>query len=311
MKKAGIFLSVLLSLSFAAFCAAEDYEDSIIVDGLERTYLVHVPAEYDKTKPAALLFALHGGGGQGVNMVRLTKGGFNTLSDKEGFIVIYPNGIEKNWNDGRGVTKYRAQRENIDDVSFISALIDHIAEEYNIDLNRVYATGISNGAMMSLRLACELTDRIAAVAPVVGAMPVNLTFTCRPSKPISLLFINGMNDPLVPWNGGSVRFLRQRLGRVVSVPETVSLWASHDRCPPEPTTTQEPDSDPEDGTTVKRDVYGPCSDGTEVIFYSVVNGGHAWPGGYQYAGERLVGKTSRDIDACKVIWDFFKKHTRE
>ena len=289
---------------------AQDHKGSILADGLVRTYLIHVPVSYDPDKPTPLVLALHGGGGNAEKTQKVTNNGFDKLSDKEGFIVVYPNGIEKNWNDGRGVRRYRAQRDKIDDVAFIAALIDQLAEEYNIDRTRVYATGISNGAMMCLRLACELSDKIAAVAPVVGAMPVNLTFSCRPSESVSLLFINGTDDPLVPWRGGSVRFGRLSLGRVISVPETVALWASHDNCPAEPVLTEEPDTDPKDGTRIKRATYGPCQDDTEVVFYTVEDGGHAWPGGYPYASVRLIGKTSRDMDACQVIWEFFKKHRR-
>jgi polyhydroxybutyrate depolymerase len=288
----------------------QEYKGSILVDGSVRTYLVHVPVSYNQDNPTPLVLALHGGGGNAAKTQKVTNNGFDLLSEKEGFIIVYPNGIEKNWNDGRDVRRYRAQRDKIDDVAFISALIDELAEEYNIDRARVYATGISNGAMMCLRLACELSDKIAAVAPVVGAMPVNLTFSCRPSEPVSLLFINGTDDPLVPWRGGSVRFGRLSLGRVISVPETVVLWASHDNCPVEPALTEEPDTDLKDGTRIKRATYGPCQDDTEIVFYTVEGGGHAWPGGYPYASVRFIGKTSRDMDACKVIWEFFKKHRR-
>jgi polyhydroxybutyrate depolymerase len=128
--------------------------------GLERIYRIHIPPSYDKARLSPLLIALHGGGGTGKKMEKLTLGGFNKLSDREGFIVVYPDGIEKHWNDGRENVSYRAHREKVDDVGFLSALIDALMKERNIDRNLVYVTGISNGAMMSFRLACELSQKI-------------------------------------------------------------------------------------------------------------------------------------------------------
>lgn len=285
-----------------------DHTGSITVDGLERSYLIHIPSSYNKTKKIPLVIALHGGGGSGKNMKKLTLGGFNILSDKEGFIVVYPDGIENHWNDGRGVQRYRAQRENIDDVGFISALIDYLVEKYNIDEKRVYVTGMSNGAFMSYRLACELSEKIAAIAPVAGAIPENIALSCSPSRPISVLIINNVEDPMVPWEGGELRFGSLRLGKVLSVPNTVKYWVTHNNCSSSPIITWEPDIDPQDGTRVWKEVYGHGKNGTEVILYGIEGGGHTWPNGYQYMSEQIIGKTSRDIDANEIIWNFFKKH---
>ncbi len=286
------------------------FRNSIIVDGLERTYLIHIPLSFDKTKQMPLVIALHGGSGSGVAMVALTLGGFNVFSEREGFIVVYPDGIEKHWNDGRGLLRYRTQRENIDDVGFISALIDHLAKKYNIDRKRVYVTGMSNGAMMSYRLACELADKIAAIAPVAGLIPGKLSLGCSPSSPVSVLIINGVDDPMVPWKGGYFGFGKLTLGKGLSVSDTVNYWVTHDECSSIPVTTNEPDIDSQDGTRVYKKVFGKGKNGTEVILYTIEGGGHTWPSGYQYLNERIIGKTSRDINANEVIWDFFKKHSR-
>lgn len=281
---------------------------SIIFAGLERTYRSHIPPSYDKSKPLPLLIALHGGGGTGEGMEKLTLGGLNKLSDQEGFLVVYPDGIEKHWNDGREEVRYRAHREKIDDVGFISALIDHLVAERNIDKKRIYATGISNGAMMSFRLACELSEKIAAIAPVAGAIPENLPTRCLPSRPISVLMISNTEDPMVPWEGGEIRFGRQRFGKVLSVTETVKYWATHNQCSSSPIITWEPDKDSKDGTRVRKESYNQCKEGTEVVLYAIEGGGHTWPGGQQYLPTWMVGKTSKDIDTNEVIWDFFKKH---
>jgi polyhydroxybutyrate depolymerase len=282
---------------------------SIIFAGLERTYRIRIPSSYDKTTPLPLLIALHGGGGSGEKMEELTLRGFNRLSDKESFIVVYPDGIEKHWNDGRENVSYRAHREKIDDVGFISALIDHLAKQSNIDIKRVYVTGISNGAMMSFRLACELSEKITAIAPVSGAMPKDLV--CSPSRSVSVLVISNKEDPMVPWEGGEIRLGRQRFGGVLSVDESVRLWVHHNQCSSSPVNTLEPDRDPKDGTRVRREEYGQGKGGTEVILYAIEGGGHTWPGGHQYLPAWIIGKTSRDVDANEVIWSFFKKHARE
>jgi len=303
----------LLLVSFLNGNASDtNYADSIIFGGLKRTCLIHIPPSHDKTKPKPLLIALHGGGGTGKSMVKLTLGGFDKLSDKKGFVVVYPDGIGKNWNDGRKgeETGYRAHKENIDDVGFISALIGALIKKLNIDPKRVYVTGISNGAIMSYRLACELSEKIAAIAPVAGSIPQNLYPSCSPSKPISVLAINNVNDPLMPFAGGNITgpFGFKKLGKVLSTSEAIRFWVKHDKCSLSPVVTYEPDKDPEDGTRVRKEVYGNGKGGTEVILYAIEGGGHTWPGGWQYLPERIVGKTSRDIDANEVIWDFFEKH---
>ena len=256
-----------------------------------------------------LVLLLHGGGGTGEGMEKLTLGGFNRLADREGFVVVYPDGIEKHWNDGRGLEAYRAHRENMDDVGFISTLIDHLIKISKVDPNRIYAAGISNGGQFSQRLACELSDRIAAIGVVAIQLPEHLSTSCSPKRPVSVLMMPGTEDPLVPWEGGEIGFRRGRkFGRVLSVPESMRFWANQNQCPLSPLITHEPDRDPKDDTRVRREGYGPCSRGNEVLLYAIEGGGHTWPGGHPYLPSWIIGKTSRDIDANEVIWDFFKRH---
>ena len=283
---------------------------SIDVGGLERTYQLHTPSSYDPPQSLPLVILLHGGGGTGQGMEKLTLGGFNRLADREGFIVAYPDGIEKHWNDGRGLEAYLAHRENIDDVGFISALIEHLIRTLNVDPNRIYVGGISNGGQFSQRLACELSDRIAAIGVVAIQLPEHLSSSCAPKRPVSVLMMPGTKDPLVPWEGGEIGFRRGRkFGRVLSVPETMRFWAKQYQCPGSPVVSYEPDRDPKDGTRVRREAYVPCGEGAEVVLYAVEGGGHTWPGGDQYLPAGIIGRTSRDIDANEVIWDFFKRHT--
>lgn len=276
--------------------------------GLERAYHLHIPSSYRNSMATPLLVALHGGGGNGQKMATLSR--LSLLADQNGFMVAYPEAVERNWNDGRGLSQYRSQRQNIDDVGFISRMIDDIAGDYNLDEKRVYVTGASNGAMMSLRLGCELADKITAMAPVIGSMPENLVSECAPARPVPLLMINGTDDPMVPWEGGYVHFFRKKLGKIISVPQTIDFWVARNGCSPEPQITNEPDTDPDDGTRVQKSVYGQCADGADVVLYEIKGGGHTWPGGYQYLPEFLIGKTNRDLNASETIWNFFNGYRR-
>jgi polyhydroxybutyrate depolymerase len=310
------FMKVLagINLIFFPAHAGTDQRLSLMHDKLERTFHVHFPPSFDKSVSIPLVIALHGRGGNGESMILVTRKGFDKLADRDGFIVVYPDGIELNWNDGRRDEEAndRAHRENIDDTGFISSLIDFMIKDYNIDPKRVYVTGISNGAIMSYRLACELSQKITAISPVDGSIPSMLLHECSPSKPVSLLAINNVNDPLVPFNGGEIfgHFHMVKLGLVLSANESILFWVNQNKCSTTPVVSEEPDRDPKDGTRVTRKEYGNGIQGTEVILYSVDGGGHTWPGGFQYLPAWLIGKTSRDIDANEVIWEFFKKHTR-
>ena len=282
-------------------------EGSIVWDGLERSYLIHIPSSYNKTKLMPLVIALHGGGGTAKDMVKLTRGGFNTLADKEGFIVVYPDGINKHWNDSRN-DMLATDVEEINDVGFISALIDYLVETLNVDPNNVYVIGMSNGAMMTYRLALELSNKITAVATVAGNIPEDQSQSdIIPKRAIPVLIISGTDDPMMPWDGGYV-VKQPKRGKVISVPETVKYWVNYNRCSPTPTITWGPDRYPQDGTRVRREVYSKDKNGTEVILYAVEGGGHTWPGGSSHLRKIIAGKTSKDINANEVIWDFFKKH---
>jgi polyhydroxybutyrate depolymerase len=279
---------------------------SLLSDGVTRTYLLHVPPSYTADSGWPLVLALHGGGAQGRSMPGLT--GLSRLADRYGFLVIYPDGRGRSWNDGREDPDVPAQRMKVDDVSFLMGLVDEVSRRYRVDPARVYATGISNGGFMAQRLGCEASTRVAAIAPVVATIGVELAGRCRPIRPVSVLMVNGADDPLVPFLGGRVRvFGRVRSGRVASVGETVAFWARHNGCGATPVITREPDRDPSDGVTVRREAFGRCRNGSEVILYVMEGGGHVWPGGPQYLPSRLIGRASRDIDS-EVIWEFFSRH---
>jgi polyhydroxybutyrate depolymerase len=309
-----IVLSMGLTLLSFSILQGRDEKAVLMHDNLERTFRIHFPESYRKSLKMPLVIALHGRGGEGESMILVTRGGFNKLAERDGFIVVYPDGVDKGWNDGRTDEEAndRALKENIDDVGFISKLIDFLINDYNADPTRVYVTGISNGAIMSYRLACELSFKITAISPVDGNIPVMLSHKCSPVSPVSVLAINNVDDPLVPFDGGEIwgHFHRKKLGKVLSVNESIGFWIRKNECSQIPFTELEPDRDPTDGTRVQRSEFIKGLDGTDVILYKIDGGGHTWPGGLQYLPAWLIGKTSRDIDACEVIWNFFKRHSR-
>jgi polyhydroxybutyrate depolymerase len=280
--------------------AAGEYNVSEVVGGRARSYRVYVPDSYDGTKAYPLVFLLHGASGTGRGMERFT--GFNKLADADEIIVVYPDGINTVWNDGRP----NDPRINgaIDDVGFISHIIDTLSEQLNIDSKRVYSAGYSMGGMMSFRLSCELSDKIAAIASVASTFPGYLSQTCKSSPPKPTLVIQGTLDPVVPWSG-----VTDQVGiRVyLSASETATYWAVHNGCEGKAEQVVDPDIQPKDGTRVRHVAFNQCKDDASVVLYGVENGGHTWPGSATSIPAQF-GLSSQDISASAVIWDFFKAH---
>jgi polyhydroxybutyrate depolymerase len=277
--------------------------------GLTRSYLVHVPAGLSEG-PAPLVLVFHGGGGTPEAAERETR--FNELADRDGFLVAYPEGVGRGWNDGRGAATIEAQRRQIDDVGFTAALIDDIERLHRVDPDRVYATGLSNGAIFSQTLGMRLAPRIAAIAPVAGGIAAPLGERFAPAAPVSVLILQGTADPLVHYTGGEIRPPgSDPRGAVLPTEETVRRWVEHDGCGRIPVETRLPDLDPGDDCRVTRLTYDGCRAGTSVVLYRLEGGGHTWPNAEQRLPSSVVGRICRDIDASEVIWDFFRTHPRQ
>ena len=321
MKRKWIIISVsailILSISLMSGCLYKIPEDpntfirSFIYDGYNRTYRIHIPIDIEQVDFPSIVFVLHGGGGTGENTERsLTLGGFNNLSDKHKFIVVYPDGIDKHWNDGR-IVNDSAHQQNIDDVGFLSKIIEDLIEEFNADPNRVFFTGISNGAMMSYRLAFDIPKKIAAIAPVAGAIPTDILPENISGIPLSVLIISGTHDPLVPWEGGIIGTPRHPRGTCISVPNSVMFWVKRNNCNTTAKSKWLPNNRLLDFCRVHCDTYEDGDNNTEVVLYKIIRGGHTWPGGYQYFPKFLIGRTCRDIDANEEIWEFFNSHPKK
>ena len=264
--------------------------------GARRSYLLHLPATHRPGEPLPLLLVFHGGGGDAAGIARHTR--LSEAATARGYAVVYPDGVDGRWNDGRG------RGAGQDDVGFVRVLLDSLRRELPVDPRRIFATGISNGAGLAFRLACDLTGTLAAVAPVAGALPTALEERCTDAAPVSLLMFQGTADRLMPYDGGDLTFGR---GRVVPAPRTAALFAKVNGCASAPLVAAEPDT-VTDGTRVRRSSYTGCRDGTAVVLYTIEGGGHTWPGGPPVG--RSVGRVSRDVDATATMLDFFDRHPR-
>ena len=264
--------------------------DSIVVDGRTRNYFVHVPQSYDKRTPTPVVLVLHGGGQSAIMAERMA--GMSEKADKENFLVVYPSGTSRfgtnpTWNSG-ACCAY-AMSHNVDDVAFLRALIEKLEHDYTIDAKRVYVTGISNGGMMAYRAACEIADKIAAIAPVEGAQDI----ACKPSEPVSVIVFHGTADHLVPFKGGSTPFQIGSSRKDTPVLDTMAFWVKQDVCATTPKH--------EESKVVHVDTYSGCKNGTGVALYAIQGGHHAWPG---------TTISRNDVAASDLMWTFFDAHPK-
>jgi polyhydroxybutyrate depolymerase len=271
---------------------------SLKVGGLSRSYVVHAPKGHDPTMSLPVVLALHGATMNGPMMAWFS--GLNRKSDEAGFLAVYPNGTGSHsqfyWNGGSGP----AAQANVDDVAFLAALLDDLGRAYPVDPKRVYATGMSNGAMMAYRLAAELSGRIAAVAPVSGTMTTEIG---QPHSPVSVLHFHGTADEYIPFTGG--RGSRSIFGTDYRpVEDTIRAWVKANGCSETPTTDVLAGGG--DGLRVTRRAYGPGRDGSEVVLVVIECGGHTWPGKKPTAA--VLGRSTLSISANDLMWEFFRRH---
>ena len=279
---------------------------SLVQDGRKRTLRVYVPS--GRGAPLPVVLVLHGGGGTGGGMEWLTRRGFNRIADRDGAVIVYPDGIEHGWNDGRSANRSAAAAAAaVDDLSFLRALPQQLAPLHPIDPEHLYVTGISNGGMMSYRLACDAAPVFAAAAPVAANMAVELAGACHPARAVPLLIMDGVDDPIMPWKGGTIRVLWMTRGTVLSAEDSAARWLALDDCgalEPQALITAEP----ADGTVAAPRVAR-CGTEGEVRLYEIRGGGHTWPMGEPYLGRRIVGRVSQALDANETIWAFFRRHS--
>jgi polyhydroxybutyrate depolymerase len=294
--------AALLSLALVMGAEPEklkpgDSTRSVKVGEQKRTYHVHVPKNYDAGKPTPVVLAYHGAVTNGQIMMVYCE--LNRKADEAGFIVVYPNGTGTNdvalfWNAG-GATALMS-RNKADDVAFTAKLLDNLATVANVDKKRVFATGISNGGMMCYKLAAELSDRIAAIAPVAGNQMFPKT---EPKRAMPVIHFHGTQDTLVPFEAKGRGLIRPR-----SIEETTAMWAKINGCAEKPVVSEMPKKDGEK-VKVTRKTWEKGKDGAEVVLYVLDGAGHTWPGAGIKVG--FLGETS-SLPANDLMWEFFQKH---
>ena len=282
-------LLILVGCAFSGF-AQETIYASLTHDGIQRDYILYIPELYDGNSDVPLILNFHGFGSNATQ--QMFYGDFRDIADTEGFLLVHPEGTtvigNQFWNVG-----FPGISSTIDDVGFTEALIDELAASYAIDLDRVYATGMSNGGFMSFLLACQLSEKIAAVASVTGSMTQDTFDDCNAQRPTPVLQIHGTEDDVVLYNGNTLS---------IPIADVISYWVDHNNSETTPTTTTFPDIDPSDGSTIEHSVYEDGDNGITTEHMKVIGGGHTWPGSVIN-----TGGTNQDIDASMEIWLFFSR----
>lgn len=289
-------------------------EFSVEQSGRTRWYVVHAPprAPVESGWPVVLVF--HGGGGNAKGQEEWC--GLDAVADREGFLAVYPEGTGRwgrrleTWNAG-GCCGY-AMDHNVDDVGFVVAQLEDLARRTSVDRTRVYATGMSNGAMMAYRLAAEIPERIAAIAPVAGAMVWNGQ---APLQPVPVLHFHSVDDPRALYAGGLGPPFPMTTRRVMHPPveETIARWVKADGCAPTPTvglTLHGALGGPDASHTATRYAWGPGVDGAEVVLWKLTGAGHVWPGAGKIRAQRFLGPPTRVVDASNEMWAFFRRFSR-
>ncbi len=282
---------VLLSLPVAvalieavSFYVLNASNGTLISAGRHRDYLLFVPKNYDSAKPTPLVISMHGAAMWGAAQKDTSQ--WNTVAEREGFMVVYPSGAK-----GNGPRHWEEE-----DVTFISELIDTLEAAYNIDPTRIYANGLSNGGGMAFVLSCMLSDRIAAVGMVGSAQLLPWSW-CTDPRPVPMISFHGTADRFTPYHGGSSWVAPRPFPSMVT---WTANWARRNRCAPEPI-------DSPVAADVTRRSYTNCADGADVVLYTIEGGGHTWPGGKPLP-EWFAGPTTRSIDASSQMWAFFREH---
>ncbi|HRY14915.1 MAG TPA: PHB depolymerase family esterase [Candidatus Competibacteraceae bacterium] len=284
----------------AATGAGSDY--TLIHNGLTRHYSLYAPPAYRPGTPAPLLIMLHGGGQR---LDRFMQTGMDRVAAANGFIVAYPSGatpdgVKPSWNAGSASPTGYAEQAHVDDVGFIRSMIEQISKKYDIDAKRIYVAGVSKGGMMAYRLACEMSDRIAAIATVAATMT---TPQCRPARPVPVLHIHGTEDNNVPLDGGRGEY-SARMAHYPSVYDTLKDWRRFNHCSPEHRNYSE-------GPEGRCEAYEQCQDSASVTLCLIEGGGHVWPGVPATARQERRGQySSNRFPTNEVIWRFFAQHRR-
>lgn len=331
------FVLSLCALSFCwvNFARAEEKQEQVTVNDVNRTFLVHLPKGYNAKQRYPVVLLLPGRDQNADDMANLSR--FNEVADRHGIIAVYPNALHGLWNIGvstqqpssghaggyghrgggglvglaisgieSGVTRRgggqpseggerRQSSTQADDIAFFNSMLDKLSSSYSVDNSRIYATGLSDGGLMNFQLGCRLSNRIVAIAPVGAEMPRSMV--CAPPRALPVLMINGTSDPVMPYSGESGKAGSYA---TLSAQDSAKTWAVIDQCGAKAQRT-------ESGKHIQVETYS-CNPNAEVVLYSLKSAGNTWPGGEQYLPEKQIGKTATDLNASEVIWKFFSAY---
>ncbi|MEH1777561.1 MAG: PHB depolymerase family esterase [Nostoc sp.] len=262
-----------------------------------RTYYMYTPKSYNPKHPISLVLVFHGDHGSGKSIEKVSR--FNNLAEAFGFIAVYPNELDNQWSFTGHV------RQKVDDISFVAALIGHIEQIRNINRRKIYATGFSQGGIFTQALACKLPHKIAAFASVAGSLTTRFMHSCHPTVSISMMMINGTKDSSVHYHGDPIT----QKEALVSIPETINFWKRHDQCTSSSQFQQLARTKSRNHLQVKAFRYSGCRNGSEVLQFAVVNGGHFWPGGASTNTKLNQVNIQLGFNASKAIWSFFQHHS--
>lgn len=278
--------------------APGDYRFSFVHGGLRREYLVHIPRSYRPDRPTPMLLALHGGGGDADFQSNDAKYGLISKSEEVGFIAVFPNGYSRfrsgilaTWNAGACCGK--AVQSAVDDVGFLKEVIQRVSRQVNVDRNRIFSTGMSNGGLMSYRLACELPEMIRGIAPVAGT---DNTLACKPSRPVPVIHFHAKDDSHVLFTGGHGPDSLVKTN-FASVPATINKWVTLNRAQPASRRVLAVPG-------AHCDLYAAKEGGAPVELCVTETGGHSWPGGGTQQGRK---QPSTAISANDLMWEFFSR----
>lgn len=275
-------------------------------DNYIRNVTYHIPKKLRKRK-RSLIICMHAGDESPESFMRITKRGFNRISEQNNFIVAYPEGLNKYWNDAREDSISLTHYEDIDDVGFIDKTIQFALDSFRVDPERIFVTGLSDGGLMAFRLASELPlGRIKGIATVAASITLDQLVEYNVDTTLSIMVINGTRDPILPYEGGQIIIDEQEKGSVLPIGDAISFWLKENGCAEKYSYRDISNRDTFDETRSEKFIYTDCANGNKIVFIKVNNGGHTWPGGRQYDGKKDIGKTSRDFSATDEIWKFFK-----
>lgn len=267
----------------------------LTLGGQARFYSLHVPATFKAGGGAVMV--LHGGQGTGAKTAGMS--GMSNWADQYGFLAVYPNAGERQWNDGRATTQ-----SSINDVAFIEAVIDDLVKTHGLDRSRVYVSGISNGGMMVQKLACDSPGSFAGFAAIAANLPAQLQGQCHPSQGSDFMFFHGTGDSVMPYNGGEIKKSRRKGagGAVLSAAQTLAFWSDINQCSGATSTAPRLDAK-QDGTSIDRSTYQGCAQ--DLVSYRINDGGHTWPGS-DTPSTRIAGNTSQEVGASQAMLQFFQ-----